>query len=84
MIQTKKFKAIQIPVNTFVSNNEIYIPLFYSLDILQEALGRQLIFNGPNRLILGRALDPEAESEYTTGEQNSEELRQNENRRKKI
>ncbi len=59
--QTNKSKVFQIPVNTIKTGEEIFIPLFYSLDILQDALGRQIIFNGPNRLTIGRALNPETE-----------------------
>ncbi len=58
-----KTQVIQIPVNTIISNNEIYVPMFYTLDIIQEAMGRQVFFSGPNRIILGRSLAPIAENE---------------------
>ena len=68
---SNRTKSLQIPTNTFSSNNEIYIPMFYSLEIIQEALGRQVIFNGPNRLILGRALAPEIENHIESAEENT-------------
>ena len=61
-----KTQVIQIPVNTIISNNEIYVPMFYTLDIIQEAMGRQVFFSGPNRIILGRSLAPIAENESET------------------
>ncbi len=66
----KKVQSIQIPINTYLSNNEIYIPMFYSLNIIQEAMGRQIFFSGPNRIILGRSLAPVAENESETGKVN--------------
>ena len=68
---SNKTKVFQIPTNTFSSKNEIFIPMFYSLDIIQKALGRQVIFNGPNRLILGRALPPEPENNVEPTEEST-------------
>ncbi|MCL5029962.1 MAG: N-acetylmuramoyl-L-alanine amidase [Bacteroidetes bacterium] len=56
MVLQKKDKShtdvIQLPTSTYLLENQIYIPLKYSLETLQKASGMNLVFQPPNILIV--------------------------------
>jgi N-acetylmuramoyl-L-alanine amidase len=43
-------EVVQLPTSTYVINNIIYIPLSYSLKILEKALGTFIYYNSPDLL----------------------------------
>jgi N-acetylmuramoyl-L-alanine amidase len=49
----KQQEIIQIPTSTYLLKNQIYIPLAYSLSLLEKALGNTLRFNAPDILRVG-------------------------------
>ncbi len=56
LVLQKKDKShtdvIQLPTSTYLLEDQIYIPLKYSLETLQKASGMNLVFQSPNTLII--------------------------------
>ena len=50
--QTNQSKTFQIPTSSYYLNNNIYIPLKYTKDILSFAMDRNLEFQSPDKLII--------------------------------
>ncbi len=54
----KTEKIFQLPTSTYLLNNNIYIPLRYSIDILREASGQDIVIESDRRIaIKGRLTD---------------------------
>ncbi|MBK7631572.1 MAG: N-acetylmuramoyl-L-alanine amidase [Ignavibacteriales bacterium] len=49
--------AIQLPTSTYLINNKVYVPLKYSLKPLEMAYGKELSFNSPNKIVIGKIKD---------------------------
>ena len=47
-------KVYQLPTSTYLMNDKTYIPLQFSLDALEIIIERELKFEKPNKLILGK------------------------------
>ncbi|HEX9251497.1 MAG TPA: N-acetylmuramoyl-L-alanine amidase, partial [Ignavibacteriaceae bacterium] len=45
---------IQLPTSTYLINKKVYVPLIYSLNTLGIALGKELSFEAPNKIIIGK------------------------------
>jgi N-acetylmuramoyl-L-alanine amidase len=45
---------IQLPTSTYLINKKVYVPLIYSLNTLGIAFGKELSFQGPNKIIIGK------------------------------
>lgn len=55
-----KQRAIQIPVSTLLINNEIFVPLVYSVKLISYALKREINFDeGEKNLIVGKSIPPD-------------------------
>ncbi len=48
----KQKDIYQLPTSTYSFNDNIYIPLVYSLDILQSAYKKELVYEKPGRLVI--------------------------------
>lgn len=45
-------RTFQLPTSSYVVNNQIFVPLDYSLNLFKVALGKELLFNGKDRLVV--------------------------------
>ena len=50
--EDKLQEIVQLPTSTYLLNNNIYVPLTYSLKILEKALGTFIYYKPPDRLII--------------------------------
>jgi len=46
--------TIQLPTSTYLINNKVYVPLKYSLKIFETAYGKELSFEPPNKIVIGK------------------------------
>ncbi len=46
--------TIQLPTSTYLINNKVYVPLKYSLKTLETAYGKELSFEPPNKIVIGK------------------------------
>jgi N-acetylmuramoyl-L-alanine amidase len=49
--------TIQLPTSTYLINNKVYVPLKYSLKFLETAYGKELRFENPNKIVIGKIKD---------------------------
>ncbi len=47
--------VIQLPTSTFLINNKVYVPLIYSLNAFEQAFGKELKYEYPNKIVVGNA-----------------------------
>lgn len=59
----KTEKIYQLPTSTYIINNKIFIPLSYSLKILREASGQNIIIEGAKKLVIKGKLGNEIPDE---------------------
>ncbi len=50
----EKQLIIQLPTSTYLINNKVYLPLKYSLKSLEMAYGKELSFDSPNKILIGK------------------------------
>jgi N-acetylmuramoyl-L-alanine amidase len=43
----------QLPTSSYIFDGQIFVPLVFSIDPIEQAWGKQLTFNTPNKLIVG-------------------------------
>ncbi|HCY75909.1 MAG TPA: hypothetical protein DHV28_08300 [Ignavibacteriales bacterium] len=48
---------IQLPTSTYLINKKVYVPLKYSLKTLAAAYGKELSFEAPNKIVIGKNKD---------------------------
>ncbi|MBE0539408.1 MAG: N-acetylmuramoyl-L-alanine amidase [Ignavibacterium sp.] len=48
---------IQLPTSTYLINKKVYLPLKYSLKTLAAAYGKELSFEAPNKIVIGKNKD---------------------------
>ncbi len=53
---------IQLPTSTYLINNKVYVPLKYSLKSLEICFGKELIYEAPNKIVIGKIKDETTES----------------------
>ncbi len=59
-----KQKAVQIPVSTLLLNDEIFIPVAYSVKLLSDALEKEIAFSeGEKNLVIGKSIAPPKKNE---------------------
>ena len=58
---------IQLPTSTYLINKKVYVPLKYSLKTLETAYGKELSYEAPNKIVIGKHND---EIPETTGDFN--------------
>ncbi len=46
-------KVVQLPTSTYLINSKLFVPLQYSLGTISSALGSELKFQEPNKIIIG-------------------------------
>lgn len=44
---------VQLPTSTYLINSKVFVPLKYSLKTLERAVGKQLKFEEPNKIVVG-------------------------------
>jgi N-acetylmuramoyl-L-alanine amidase len=49
-------KVYQLPTSTYFKDSQLYIPVAYSLDVLEIASGRKFSFENPDKLVVGEVL----------------------------
>jgi N-acetylmuramoyl-L-alanine amidase len=63
----EKQSVIQLPTSTYLINKKVFVPLRYSLKAIGTAYGKELIFEAPNKIVVGKVKeeikDPSEESE---------------------
>jgi len=55
--------VIQLPTSTYLINNKVFVPLKYSLNSLSIAYGKDLSFEAPNKIVIGKVKDESITSE---------------------
>ncbi len=63
----KTEKIFQLPTSTYLLNNNIYVPLLYSIDILREASGQDIVVESDRRIAIRGKLTNEIPDETTAG-----------------
>ncbi len=58
-------KVIQLPTSTYLINNKVFVPLKYSLNSLSSAYGKDLSFEAPNKILIGKVKDESLTTETT-------------------
>ncbi len=61
--------VIQLPTSTYLINNKVFVPLKYGLSTLSLAYGKDLSFEAPNKILIGKVKDESITTE-TTGDFN--------------
>ncbi len=61
----KTEKIYQLPTTTYIVNNIIFIPLYYSVQILREASGLDIIIENDKRIVIKGKLENEIPDETT-------------------
>lgn len=56
-------KIYQLPTSTYIINNSIFIPLSYSIQILREASGQDIVIEGDKKLVIKGKLENEIPDE---------------------
>lgn len=51
-------RVYQLPTSTYLRNNKTYIPINFSTGVLELVLERELKFEKPSRLIVGKQISP--------------------------
>lgn len=49
-----KHLIVQLPTSTYLINNKVFVPLKYSLKTLETAYGKELSFESPNKIVIGK------------------------------
>ena len=60
---TSTQSVIQLPTSTYLISNKVFVPLKYSLSSLSLAYGKELTFEAPNKIIIGKVKDELATTE---------------------
>lgn len=50
----EKQLVIQLPTSTYLINKKVYVPLIYSLNALGQAFGKELKYESPNKIVVGK------------------------------
>ncbi len=50
----EKQLVIQLPTSTYLINKKVYVPLIYSLKALEQAYGKELKYEAPNKIVVGK------------------------------
>ncbi len=61
----KTEKIFQLPTSTYLLNDNIYVPLRYSIDILREASGQDIVIESDRRIAIRGKLSNEIPDETT-------------------
>ncbi len=61
--ENKTEKVYQLPTSSYLINDDIYIPLLYSINILREASGKDIIIEGDRKLVIRGKLETELPDE---------------------
>ena len=61
---TGRIKVYQLPTSSYVFKDKIYIPIITGLDALESAFGKEIIFQKPNKLIIGKNVTDNKEWTY--------------------
>jgi N-acetylmuramoyl-L-alanine amidase len=58
--------VIQLPTSTYLINKKVYVPLIYSLNAIGQAYGKELKYEAPNKIVIGKVkeetIDPTTET----------------------
>ena len=61
---TGRVRVYQLPTSSYVFKDKIYIPIITGLDALESAFGKEIIFQKPNKLIIGKNVTDNKEWTY--------------------
>jgi N-acetylmuramoyl-L-alanine amidase len=53
----EKQLVVQLPTSTYLINKKVYVPLIYSLNALGQAYGKDLKYEAPNKIVIGKIKD---------------------------
>ena len=57
----EKQLVIQLPTSTYLINKKVYVPLIYSLKAIEQAYGKELKYEAPNKIVVGKLKDESTE-----------------------
>ncbi|MDP2365973.1 MAG: N-acetylmuramoyl-L-alanine amidase, partial [Ignavibacteria bacterium] len=46
--------VIQLPTSAYLISNKVFIPLIYSLKAIEQAYGKELKYDAPNKIVIGK------------------------------
>jgi N-acetylmuramoyl-L-alanine amidase len=58
--------VVQLPTSTYLINKKVYVPLIYSLNALGQAYGKELKYEAPNKIVIGKPTDVTTETTEVT------------------
>lgn len=61
----EKQLVVQLPTSTYLINKKVYVPLIYSLNAIGQAYGKELKYEAPNKIIIGKPKDTTTETTVT-------------------
>ena len=62
----EKQLVIQLPTSTYLISKKVYVPLIYSLNAIGQAYGKELKYEAPNKIVIGRPKDVTTETTEVT------------------
>lgn len=62
---TSTQSVVQLPTSTYLIGNKVYVPLKYSLNSLSLAYGKELSFEAPNKILIGKVKEELTTTEIT-------------------
>lgn len=57
----EKQLVIQLPTSTYLINKKVYVPLIYSLKAIERAYGKELKYEAPNKIVVGKLKEESTE-----------------------
>lgn len=61
-----KESVIQLPTSTYFINSKIFVPVKYTLPVLETALGKKIGFEEPNKIVVGEITKQKEETALKT------------------
>ncbi len=62
----EKQLVIQLPTSTYLISKKVYVPLIYSLNAIGQAYGKELKYEAPNKIVIGKPKDVTTETTEVT------------------
>lgn len=58
----EKQLIVQLPTSTYLISKKVYVPLIYSLNAIGKAYGKELKYEAPNKIVIGKPADVTTET----------------------
>ena len=62
----EKQLVIQLPTSTYLISKKVYVPLIYSLNAIGQAYGKELKYEAPNKIVIGKPKEVTTETTEVT------------------